>query len=65
VSAADQGAIMGAGRSASTLARVLGPAGAGFLFAWLGKDWPFFAGAILMIPVLIVGYRLVRHSAPE
>jgi len=65
VSAADQGAIMGAGRSASTLARVFGPACAGFLFAWLGKDWPFFAGAILMVVVLILAYRLVRKSVPE
>ena len=54
VSKRDQGTILGIGRSASTLARAMGPIGSGYIFAFLGKDWPFFAGALLMFLVLAV-----------
>jgi len=53
VSEEEQGAIQGIGRSASTLARVLGPAGAGYIFAFAGKDWPFYVGAALMGVILL------------
>jgi len=56
VAAEEQGIIFGIGRSASTLARALGPAGSGYVFAFLGKDWPFFIGAILMLLVLILSF---------
>ena len=45
---------MGVSRSATTLARVLGPGWAGLLFEFLGKDWPFFAGALIMLAVLAI-----------
>ena len=61
VTAAEQGTIFGIGRSASTLARALGPAGSGYVFALLGKDWPFFIGSILMVLVLIVSFT-VKNS---
>ncbi|SVB80892.1 uncharacterized protein METZ01_LOCUS233746 [marine metagenome] len=54
VSKNDQGTILGIGRSASTLARAMGPIGSGYIFAFLGKDWPFFVGALLMFLVLAV-----------
>ena len=47
-----QGGTMGVSRSVTTLARVIGPAWAGLLFELLGKDWPFFAGALTMLAVL-------------
>ena len=52
VDAGVQGGTMGVSRSATTLARVLGPGFAGLLFELLGKDWPFFAGALIMLAVL-------------
>jgi len=52
VSKRDQGTVLGIGRSASTLARAMGPMGSGYVFAFLGKDWPFFVGALLMFLVL-------------
>lgn len=50
----DQGGVMGVTRSVTTLARVLGPAWAGLLFAQLGRDWPYFSGAIIMAAVLLL-----------
>jgi DHA1 family tetracycline resistance protein-like MFS transporter len=55
-----RGGTMGVGRSATTLARVVGPAAAGALFEGLGKDWPFYAGAIVMLAVVVLSLR----SAP-
>jgi MFS transporter, DHA1 family, tetracycline resistance protein len=60
-----QGGILGIGRSASTLARALGPIGAGYLFALIGRDWPFYVGAALMIVVLILAFNFdkdAKHS---
>ena len=65
VSAKDQGTILGIGRSASTLARALGPAGSGYVFLLLGKDWPFFVGAILIGLVLIVSLIAMYPATKE
>lgn len=54
VAAGVQGATMGVSRSVTTLARVLGPGFAGLLFEFLGKDWPFFSGALIMGAVLAI-----------
>ena len=51
----DQGTILGIGRSASTLARVMGPASSGYIFTFFGKDWPFYMGAMLVFLILMVG----------
>ena len=56
----EQGGVLGVGRSAATLARVVGPAWAGFLFHYLGRDWPFYAGAVVMVAVFVLGLRVVR-----
>lgn len=63
VGAAVQGGAMGVSRSATTLARVLGPAVAGTLFELFGKDWPFYAGVALMSLVVALSLRLA--SAPQ
>ena len=55
-----QGGVLGLGRSASTLARAAGPAGAGYLFALAGKDWPFLIGAAIIGVVLV--FSLVKGS---
>jgi DHA1 family tetracycline resistance protein-like MFS transporter len=54
------GGVMGVARSATTLARVVGPAWAGFLFSWLGKDWPYMAGAMVMIAVVGLGLHAFK-----
>lgn len=53
------GGVMGVTRSATTLARVVGPAWAGFLFSWLGKDWPYVAGALVMVVVVGLGLQVL------
>ena len=53
----EQGGILGVTRSATTLGRVAGPAIAGGLFGLLGKDWPFFFGAVVMTLVIIISWR--------
>ena len=53
-----RGGIMGVTRSATTLARVVGPIWAGLLFHYLGRDWPYYAGAVVMIMVAILGLRM-------
>ncbi len=63
IPAEQQGGILGIGRSASTLARALGPAGAGYLFALIGRDWPFYIGALLMFIVLLMALKF--ETAPK
>lgn len=53
----DQGTTMGVTRSATTLARVAGPAVAGALFGFLGKDSPYFFGAAVMAVVMVLAWR--------
>ncbi len=73
VDAGVQGATMGVSRSAMTMARVLGPAWGGAVFAWLGKDWPFYGGALLMSGVVllsvlwlpVISLRASRASRPR
>lgn len=54
VSAFDQGGMMGVSRSAMTLARIAGPSWAGWIFAAIGKDTPFFSGALVMVIVALL-----------
>lgn len=64
--AGSQGSILGLSRSASILARVVGPALAGLLFATLGRDAPYFASAALMLAAFLVAFRPpVRKRRPE
>ncbi len=63
----EQGAIMGVARAATTLARVAGPAVAGGLFGFLGRDWPYHAGAAIMVVVMVLAWRArgrFPHPAP-
>ena len=61
-----QGGIMGVARSVTTLARVIGPGWAGAIFYYVGKDWPFFGGTIIMAAVVllsIVSLRMIARAA--
>jgi len=61
----EQGGVMGVTRSATTLARVVGPAWAGTLFMILGMDWPYFGGAIVMVAVMYLGLRVLRSTGGD
>ena len=66
VEAGSQGSVLGLSRSASILARVIGPALAGLLFATLGRDAPYFAAAALMVGAFLVAFRPpARKCRPE
>lgn len=58
-----QGGTMGVSRSATTLARVLGPGWAGLLFEYVGKDWPYFVGALIMTVVIAIALTLGADAA--
>ena len=58
----EQGAILGIGRSAAILGRVVGPAWAGILFAGIGRDWPFLGGAIVMAAAVVVTIVAVKAA---
>ena len=65
----DQGSIMGVSRSATTLARVAGPAMAGGLFGFMGMNWPYFFGSMVMAMVTILAWqaraRFPHHPGQE
>jgi DHA1 family tetracycline resistance protein-like MFS transporter len=65
VDQAVQGGTMGVARSASTLARVLGPVWAGVLFHHFGKDWPFYAGFLIMVAVVLISRALAGDDKPS
>lgn len=58
-----QGEVMGVAQSAASLARVIGPLIAGFLFAALGRNSPMLSGAVVVIVALLIGWRLPRMTA--
>jgi DHA1 family tetracycline resistance protein-like MFS transporter len=63
--AEDQGTVMGVSRSSSTLARVAGPAWAGAMFAYLGPDWPYYGGALVMAVVVALCFWRRWKLSPD
>ncbi len=59
----ERGGIMGVAQSGASLARVAGPAVAGPLFELLGRNAPYYAGALVMLGVLGFALRLPRDRA--
>ncbi len=57
------GVALGMGQAASSLARVIGPLWAGFLFQQIGPDWPYIAGACFMALVFFLALHLQRRVA--
>lgn len=59
------GGTLGVSRSATTLARVLGPVWAGALFFYFGKAWPFLGGGAVMVLVVALALRIgTRVTSP-
>ncbi|MGH7123318.1 MAG: hypothetical protein ACREFI_03020, partial [Stellaceae bacterium] len=57
--------VMGVAQSGASLARVVGPAVAGPLFELMGRNAPYYAGAVVMLGVLGFALRLPRdHPEP-
>jgi MFS family permease len=59
-----QGEVMGVAQSVGALSRVLGPIVAGALFSGLGRNSPFFWGAMLVALALLTGWRLSNRLGP-
>ena len=60
----ERGGVMGVAQSGASLARVVGPAIAGPLFELIGRNAPYYAGALVMLGVLGFALRLPREHAP-
>jgi MFS transporter, DHA1 family, tetracycline resistance protein len=60
----ERGATLGVSQSATSLARILGPALAGLAFTSFGRSGPFLAGSAIMLGGLLLAIRLpgVTHS---
>jgi len=56
----EQGGILGVGQSASSLARIIGPAIAGQFFDTFGRNAPYFLSAVLMVGVTLLAFRIPR-----
>ena len=59
-----QGGVMGVARSATTLARVLGPSFAGLVFQYFGRQAPFLAGATIMVGVVLIASATTPRPLP-
>jgi len=58
----ERGGIMGVSQSASSLARILGPAVAGAVFTVWGRNAPYYLGALLMVLVVAMALGLPRRE---
>ncbi len=56
----EQGAVLGVSQSVGSLARVLGPAAAGFFFTEFGRDAAFLWGAVVVAGALLAALKLAR-----
>ncbi|MEQ8603143.1 MAG: MFS transporter [Marivibrio sp.] len=56
-----RGAVLGAAQSAQSLARIVGPAWAGWSFGALGPQSPFVIGAAILAAALFVSLSVVRR----
>lgn len=59
-----QGVTQGVGQSLSSLARMVGPIGAGYLFEQLGPPAPYVAGGLFMLGAFGLSFRLRRPARP-
>jgi len=57
----ERGGVMGVSQSGASLARVVGPAVAGPLFELIGRNAPYYVGALVMLVVLAFALRLPRE----
>ena len=56
-----RGGALGLSQSAASLGRILGPTWGGFAFAAVGIAWPFYSGALMLGPVLVLAFILLKR----
>lgn len=56
------GTTLGAAQSAFIFSRVIGSVWAGFLFSVLGRDWPFFSGALFLLVAVAIAWVAVKKQ---
>tara|TARA_Y100001936_G_scaffold253516_1_gene318688 strand:- start:53204 stop:54388 length:1185 start_codon:yes stop_codon:yes gene_type:complete len=56
--ASERGSLLGLSQSCSAMARITGPAWAGFAFGEYGPDWPFLSGAAVMVVMFVLATRV-------
>ena len=56
----ERGRVLGYSQASGGLARILGPAWAGYGFVAVGRDWPYFSGAAVMAVMLVLALRIAR-----
>jgi len=57
-----QGSVMGLSQSTMSLARILGPAWAGFLLAHGGPSLPFLTGAAILLPIGLAAIPVILRA---
>jgi DHA1 family tetracycline resistance protein-like MFS transporter len=62
--AGERGSLLGVAQSCSGLARIAGPIWGGVAFVTLGRDWPFFTGAVVMAAMFALALRMRRGVKP-
>lgn len=60
IPATQLGTTLGAAQSAFVLSRIIGAVWSGFLFSVLGRDWPFFSGALLLLMSVAIAQIVVK-----
>lgn len=60
IPATQLGTTLGAAQSAFVLSRIVGAVWSGFLFTVLGRDWPFFSGALLLLMSVAIAQMVVK-----
>ena len=58
-----RGWVLGVNQSVSSLSRIIGPAIAGFLFEFYGKNSPYIFGSIILILFLLIFRDFIKRSA--
>ena len=61
----EKGAALGAMQSASAAGRIIGPASSGAIYSGMGTHAPFLAGAILLIPAVLMLRRSHEGDEPH
>lgn len=59
----EQGFVLGTNQSLSALARVVGPAAGGLLYAGVGPSAPFWAGAVVVVGSVGLAVAAIRRRA--
>tara|TARA_B100001029_G_scaffold86915_1_gene71325 strand:- start:237 stop:1391 length:1155 start_codon:yes stop_codon:yes gene_type:complete len=58
-----RGWVLGVNQSVSSLSRIIGPAIAGFLFEFYGKNSPYIFGSIILILFLLIFRNFIKTAA--